>query len=120
MPKSLQIRIVDALPEKEIIDISHSFIDEGDENDILFASLSEYTAEAWVELIQEWAKANNITSKISHDGVDEIKIIIYLQMGKKWSLLLSELFRYGFEKLFEKRTTSQISANSFTILIKLK
>jgi len=118
LPKSLLIRTLEFLPDKKILDIAHDHVDSGEGDDIMYTALKEHTAEEMANLLQNWAKSNNINSKINISK-NEYILTFYLKMEEKWTLLISEVFRYAFEKYFNKITTTKNSKNNFILNIKM-
>ncbi|MDX1596092.1 MAG: hypothetical protein R3327_04050, partial [Nitrosopumilaceae archaeon] len=88
-------------------------IAERDVPDIILLMRSKYTPDSFVDIIETWAKMSNLP--FSHKTSDHThEIVLQHNMGPKWSLYLSELYKNVFDT-FEIQSKIQKTNNTVTI-----
>jgi hypothetical protein len=110
MPKSLLMRLMERLEEKEVIQLSEH-IAKNDLKDTILMMKSEYTAESVMDFIESWTRVggypyrHHVESGDNNNNGKPERIhnfVIQHDMGERWSLYFVELFRFAFEQTGNK------------------
>jgi len=111
-PKNLIIRLRNRLSEEEVQQLSQE-IAKNEMKDTLLSIKHQYSAEAFIDLIDSWIRACGFpfTHDRSHDAHS---FIIQHGMGKRWSIYLAELFKFVFNDLGTIWSDIQTTENTVT------
>jgi hypothetical protein len=109
-PKSLMIRLMDRLSEREAEQLSE-YIEENDFKEMTLLVKNEYNLSAFLDMIESWLRASGIGYR--RDVIDRIQtFVIQHDMGKRWSTYFEKLIKYAFKDLDENEPLFDISDNS--------
>jgi len=117
-PKGLMVRLMNKLPEEEIKELSEE-IAKNEMKDTLLMIKRRYTADAFVELIESWCRVSGFD--YTHDIADQTTHYFAVQhgMGKRWSIYLSEMFKFVFSDLGAKWADFETTDNTVTFNVEL-
>ena len=111
-PKNLLIQLMNRLSEEEVKQLSQE-IAKNDMKDMLLMIKRQYSAEAFIDLIESWIRVCGFP--FTHDRSDSTHyFIIQHDMGKRWSIYLAELFKFVFYDLGTKWGDFQTTDNMIT------
>lgn len=114
VPRNLQVVLMKKISDEEITKIA----EETAENvpDAILLLRDDYTPLAFLDVVDSWLKVSNLAYK--HNVYDDRHTyVIQHDLGKKWSLYLSKVIQYVFEKLISKKPESYITKN--TVMFKI-
>ena len=110
IPKHTLSRIMDKLTEKEVEEVINAHV-ENDMEDIILLFRNEFTPESFLDVVESWVLTQKFPFKHEiKDGVH--KCLIQHDMGRNWSLYLSEIFSRTLEKLTSKKVERNITDNT--------
>jgi hypothetical protein len=114
-PKNLLIQLMNRLSEEEVKHLSEE-IAKNDMKDMLLMIKRQYSAEAFIDLIESWIRACGFP--FTHDQSDNTHyFIIQHDMGKRWSVYFAELFKFVFYDLGTKWGDFHTTDNMITFNI---
>jgi hypothetical protein len=115
LSKSAITMLLDGKTHEEIKKIADS--SAKDFSDIIVLLRGELTVEASVDVLESWLKTTdfNFTRSILED---KMVFVIRHEMGRKWSVFLSECLRSAMEQL-EQNIKLEISDNNIAIELDL-
>ena len=115
LSKSAITMLLDGATQEEIKKIADA--SAKDFSDMIILLRGELTVEASVDVLESWLGTTdfNFTRRIRPD---KIMFVIRHEMGRKWSVFLSEYFRSAMEQL-EKNIKLKISDNNIAIELDL-
>ena len=98
--KALIERMLKEFDEEKIKQIATDVANDSSNKDLLFSIKNEYTIESALELIEIWLRVSGYAYQhnIASNNTNMHRFIIQHNMGRKWSLYLSELYRRLFEE----------------------
>jgi len=107
VPRSTFSRIVDNLTEEELskhaVDIAKKdFVDIG------LLLRGEFTLSSFLNILENWSRISSIPYK--HEINNDVhNFIIQHDMGRNFSFLIRELYRYILERMFERKSDFTIT-----------
>ena len=101
-PKTLLVKIMDKLPEEEIILIAENMA-HNEMKEIILMMRKRPDPSAFLDLIESWMKASDFHFRHSVDDSTH-EFIIQHEMSKNWSLFMGWLFRFVFDMLGAKES----------------
>ena len=121
-PKSLLIRLMDRLSEKEVQDLSE-YIAKNEIKDMTLLLRKEYTLCSVLDTIESWLRASGFSYR--RDGTDAVDngiqtFVIQHDMGKRWSMYFERLFKYIFENLKLEKYSFDTTDNSIAFKIQVE
>lgn len=115
-PKSLLVRLMDSLSEREVDQLSE-YISKNEIKEMTLLVKNEYTLSAFLDMIESWLRASGFGYR--RDVIDGVQtFVIQHDMGKRWSIYFEKLIKYVFEDLSEKTPTFTITDNSVAFRIR--
>lgn len=106
-PKPVLVRIMEKLSEKEAKEIGREHF-EKDVESICMMLRNRFDADTFMETVEYWLKDCNITYR--HDVVGQIhKYLIFHELGKNWSLYISEFIGKTIESLTGRKVISKLT-----------
>jgi hypothetical protein len=110
--KSLLIRLMEGLSEDEIIKLS-DYVAKNDMKDTVLLMKREYTPAAFIDFVESWARASGFEYR--HDVLDRThSFVIQHDMGKRWSVYISNVFKFVFSDLKAKWADFSTTDNTVT------
>lgn len=97
LPKTLITRLLEKHSEKEIESISQ-FIAKTQVKDIVLLLREKFDINSFLDVVENWLRVSNYPYQHQVDNKIH-KFVIQHDMGKKWSLFLSENWKTVFEEL---------------------
>jgi hypothetical protein len=114
-PKSLLIRIMDGLNEREVDQLSE-YIAKNEFKEMTLLMKNEYTLSAFLDLIESWLRISGFGYR--RDIVDGVQtFVIQHDMGKRWSVYFERLIRYVFQDLKQPTPTFDVTDNSLAFRV---
>lgn len=102
MPKTLLMRLMDKLSQKEVIELSE-YIAMNELKDTVLLMKTHYDEMSLLQFIESWARVGGIPYRIhvkDDDGHSKTtSFVIQHDMGERWSLYFVELFKFAFEQM---------------------
>jgi hypothetical protein len=110
VPRATFSRIVDKLTEEELSKFAVT-IAKKDFVDIGLLLRGEFTLPSFLDILENWSRISSIPYKheINNDVHD---FIIQHDMGRNFSFLIKELYRYIIENMFERKSDFTITDNT--------
>ena len=110
VPRSTFGRLVDNLTEEELSKIAVT-IAKKDFVDIGLLLRGEFSLPSFLNILESWSRISSIPykHKINNDIHD---FVIQHDMGRKFSFLIKELYRYIIEDMFERKSDFTITDNT--------
>jgi hypothetical protein len=116
VPRSSLSRIIDKLTEEELSEVAVSMA-KIDFVDVGLLLRGEFTISSFVNIVENWCKISAFPYK--HEVNDDMhNFIVQHDMGRKYSFLIKELYRYIVEEMFERKTHFIITDN--TVVLRFK
>ena len=97
-PKSLMIRMMEGLSEKEVEKLSEN-IAKNEFKDLILLLKGEYSLESFLDTIKAWLRISNFQYSYNIDAEKRHKLVIQHDMGRRWSLYFEKLFFHAFYSL---------------------
>jgi hypothetical protein len=115
--KSLLIRLMDKLSEDDITKLSE-YIAKSELRDTILLMKKRYDASAFVDYIEGWARVSGFEYR--HDVSDRThSFVIQHDMGKRWSVYIANVFKYGFSDVGAKWADFQTTDNTVTFNVEV-
>lgn len=115
-PKSLLVRIMDRLSEREVESLSE-YIAKNQIKDMTRLMKNEYSIPAFLDMFESWLRISGFAYR--RDATDSVQtFVIQHDMGQRWSIYFKKLIEYVFEDLNEKKPSFDISDNTLSFRIK--
>jgi hypothetical protein len=115
-PKSLLIRIMNGLSEREVDQLSE-YIAKNEFKEMILLMKNEYSLSAFLDLIESWLRVSGIGYRRDiADGVQTF--VIHHYMGKRWSGYIERVIRYVFEDLDQSAPTFDVTDNSLAFRVR--
>jgi hypothetical protein len=111
-PKNLLIRLMNRLSEDEVEQLSQE-IAKNEMKDMLLSIVHQYSTDAFIDLIESWIRVCGFPFTHDYSG-NTHSFIIQHEMGKRWSIYLTELFKFVFNDLGTKWSDFQTTENTIT------
>lgn len=109
--RGLLSNLISRLSEKEIIPIAE-YIAKNETKDFVLLLRNEYGIESALDVIETWIKISGYPYR--HEvNYTRHSYMIQHDMGKNWSIYMSELYRFLFEEFGLKRVEFDLNNNSF-------
>jgi hypothetical protein len=123
-PKALLIRLIEALGEQEVEDLS-KYIAKNEVKDMTLLLRKEYTLSSFLDTIESWLRVSGFPYRRDQDSSTDnnrtqIIFIIQHDMGKRWSVYFENLFRYVFEDLKVRKYSFDNTDISVTFKIQME
>jgi hypothetical protein len=116
VPRSSMSRIVDKLTEEELSKIAIP-IAKKDFVDIGLLLRGEFILSSFLNILENWSRVSSFPYK--HEVNNELhNFIIEHDMGRKYSFLIKEIYRYILEEMLETKSDFTIADN--TIVFRLR
>ena len=116
--KGLLSNLINRLPEKEISSIAE-YIAKTETKDFVLLLRNEYNIESALDVIETWIKISGYPYR--HDVNYTLhSYMIQHDMGKNWSLYLSELYRFLFEEFGLKKVEFDLNHNSLDFIVNIE
>lgn len=114
-PKSLMVRLMDRLSEREVEQLSE-YIAKNDFKEMTLLVKNEYNLSAFLDMIESWLRVSGIGYR--RDVIDRVQtFVIQHDMGKRWSTYFEKLIKYAFKDLNENEPIFDINENSIGVRI---
>ncbi len=115
-PKSLLVRIMDRLSEREVESLSEH-IAKNEIKDMTRLVKNEYSIPAFLDMFESWLRVSGFVYR--RDTTSSVQtFVIQHDMGPRWSTYFEKLIEYVFEDLREEKPSFDISDNSVSIRIR--
>jgi hypothetical protein len=110
--------LINRLPEKEISSISE-YIAKTETKDFVLLLRNEYNIESALDVIETWIKISGYPYR--HEvNYTQHSYVIQHDMGKNWSLYLSELYRFLFEEFGLKKVEFDLNNNTLDFTVDIE
>jgi len=116
VPRSTFSRLVDKFTEEELSKFAVT-IAEKDFVDIGLLLRGEFTLPSFLNILETWSKMSSIPYKHETNN-DMHNFIIQHDMGRNFSFLIKELYRYIHEDMFERKSDFTLTDN--TVMFRFK
>jgi hypothetical protein len=116
VPRSTFSRLVDKFTEEELSKFAVT-IAEKDFVDIGLLLRGEFTLPSFLNILETWSKMSSIPYKHETNN-DMHNFIIQHDMGRNFSFLIKELYRYILEDMFERKSDFTLTDN--TVMFRFK
>jgi hypothetical protein len=116
VPRSTFRRLVDKFTEEELSKFAVT-IAEKDFVDIGLLLRGEFTLPSFLNILETWSKMSSIPYKHETNN-DMHNFIIQHDMGRNFSFLIKELYRYILEDMFERKSDFTLTDN--TVMFRFK
>ena len=97
-PKSLLIRMMEGLSEKEVEKLSEN-IAKNEFKDLILLLKGEYSLNSFLDTVEAWLRISNFQYSYNTDTEKKHKLVIQHDMGKRWSIYFEKLFFHAFYSL---------------------
>jgi hypothetical protein len=113
--RGLLSNLINRLPEKEISSIAE-YIAKNETKDFVLLLRNEYNIESALDVIETWIKISGYpyTHEVNYT---RHSYVIQHDMGKNWSLYITELYRFLFEEFGLKKVEFDLSHNSLHFIV---
>lgn len=115
-PKSLLVRIMNRLGEREV-DALSEHIAKNEMRDMTRLMKNEYTIPAFLDMFESWLRVSGFVYRRDISGGVQTFVIQH-DMGKRWSTYFEKLIEYVFEDLNERKPSFDISDNLISFRIR--
>jgi hypothetical protein len=115
-PKSLLVRIMNGLSEREV-DALSEHIAKNEMKDMTRLMKNEYSIPAFLDMLESWLRISGFGYRRDTTGSVQTFVIQH-DMGRRWSTYLEKLIEYMFEDLNEQKPAFDISDNSISFRIR--
>ena len=110
IPRSTYSRLIDNVTEEELSKFAVA-IAKKELLDVVLLLRGESTLTSFLENLENWLRISSIPYK--HETNDDLhNIIIQHDMGRNFSFLIKELYRYILEEIFERKSDFTITDNT--------
>lgn len=110
VPRSLFSRIVDKLTDEELSELAVTNAKK-DFVDIGLLLRGEFTLSSFLNILENWLRISSIPYKReTNNGLHNF--IIQHDMGRNFSFLIKELYRYILEEMFDRKSDFTITDNT--------
>ena len=111
IPKPVLIRMMKKFSEEDAKKVGKEHYEKDGES-ILYMLRNNYSVDDFVDTIEYWVKDSGFSFR--HDIENEVhKYAIHHDLGKNWSLYMSEFICGTIEKMIERKVDSKITGNMF-------
>jgi len=107
-PKSLLVRLMDNLSDKEF-EKTAEWIMENEMKDVILLLTNDYDTDSILDMIESWVRISGFTYRHDYDSHGRHKFLIQHDMGTRWSLFFEKLFRYTFEDVQQQDVEFEIT-----------
>ena len=115
-PKSLLVRIMNKLSEREVAALSEH-IAKNEIKDMTRLMRNEYSLRAFLDMFESWLRISGFVYR--RDTSDSVQtFVIQHDMGMRWSIYFEKLIEYVFEDLNEQIPSFEVSDNLLLFRIK--
>ncbi len=97
-PKSLLMRMMEGLTEKEVEKLSEN-IAKNEFKDLILLLKGEYNLKSFLDTVEAWLRISNFQYSYNTDTKNKHRLVIQHDMGKRWSLYFEKLFFHSFYSL---------------------
>jgi hypothetical protein len=97
-PKSLLVRMMEGLTEKEVEKLSEN-IAKNEFRDLILLLKGEYNLKSFLDTVEAWLRVSNFQYSYNTDTEKKHKLVIQHDMGRRWSLYFEKLFYHAFYSL---------------------
>src|SRR5919199_2207027 len=113
--KGLLRNLINRLSEEEISSIAE-YIAKNETKDFILLLRNEYNIESALDVIETWIKISGYPYRheVNHT---RHSYVIQHDMGKNWSLYISELYRFLFEEFGLKRVEFDLNHNTLDFIV---
>ncbi len=113
--RGLLSNLINRLPEKEISSIAE-YIAKNETKDFVLLLRNEYKIESALDVIETWIKMSGYPYR--HEvNYTRHSYVIQHDIGKNWSLYMSELYRFLFEEFGLKKVEFDLNDNSLDFVV---
>ena len=120
-PKSLLIRLMEGLGEREVEELS-KYIAKNEIKDMTLLLRKDYSLSSFLDTIESWLRVSGFPYRRDEGSIDNRVQIFIIQhdMGKRWSTYFEKLFKYVFEDLKVRKYNFDSTDNSITFKIQME
>jgi hypothetical protein len=97
-PKSLLMRMMEGLTEKEVDKLSEN-IAKNEFKDLILLLKGEYNLKSFLDTVEAWLRISNFQYSHNTDTKNKHRLVIQHDMGRRWSLYFEKLFFHAFYSL---------------------
>ena len=115
-PKSLLVRIMNKLSEREVAALSEH-IAKNEIKDMTRLMRNEYSISTFLDMFESWLRISGFVYR-RDTSVSVQTFVIQHDMGKRWSIYFEKLIEYVFEDLNEEKPLFEISDNLLSFRMK--
>jgi hypothetical protein len=113
--RGLLSSLINRLPEKEISSIAE-YIAKNETKDFVLLLRNEYKIESALDVIETWIKISGYPYR--HEvNYTRHSYVIQHDIGKNWSLYMSELYRFLFEEFGLRKVEFDLNDNSLDFVV---
>lgn len=110
VPRSFFSRIIDKLTDEELSELAVTNAKK-DFVDIGLLLRGEFTLPSFLNILENWSRVSSFPYK--HEINNDVHIfIIQHDMGRNFSFLIKELYRYILEEMFERKSEFTVTDNT--------
>lgn len=114
-PKSLLVRIMNRLSEREVESLSEH-IAKNEIKDMTRLMKSAYSLSAFLDVFESWLRVSGFAYK--RETIDNSEIfVVQHEMGRRWSIYFEKLIEYVFKDLNENKPSFEVTDNSVAFKI---
>lgn len=116
VPRSSLSKIIDKLTEEQLSEVAVTMA-KTDFVDVGLLLRGEFTISSFLNIVENWSRISAFPYK--HEVENDVhNFIIQHDMGRKYSFLLKEIYRYIVEEMFERKTYFTITDNTVVFSFK--
>ncbi len=118
---ALITRLLDEVGDEKRIKLIAADLAKSSNKDLLLALKDKYDVAAALGFVESWLKITGFPYKhdISSSSSDIHRFMIHHNMGRRWSVYLSELYRNLFQELNVTEIYTDITNNILTFTVKI-
>jgi len=118
LPKILLEKIINFIPENEIIQIA-KYIAQKKSKEMILIFRKEHSVSALIDIVKSWCKISNFVF-IQEEKTDGIEFLVQHEMGKKWSCYFMNVLKFIFEELGMRDVNFETCENSIIFNLKIE
>ncbi len=113
--KGTVVKMLEKIPEQDVVDIAE-FVAKKESKGFIMLLSNEYNVISALEVLETWIKIAGYSYRHEARG-SEHSFIIHHDMSRKWSLYLTELFRFISEDFGLSRVDFDIDENAISFRV---
>lgn len=115
--KSLLIRIMEGLPEDEIVKLAE-YIAKNEMKDTVLLMKKQYNAAAFIDFIESWARVSGFEYRHDVNG-NTHSFVIQHDMGNRWSMYIAQVIKHVFSDVEARWADFQSTDNTVAFNVEI-